>query len=493
MSQDLVKQYTIHQIAEQTNILRVHSADANGKPYLKRYIYYQLEKFASDFLMKGVEPCWIIIPGLRGVGKTTILAQVFFAFYGSFKNRVLYVSLDDVTHKLNSNLFEVLDAYEEVTALSFSALKEPVLLLIDEAHYDPKWQFALKSLYDKTKRVFIITTGSSAISLNINTDVARRAFIEKMYPLKFSEYAMLSSSIAGKVKVPALKDGSASSPAFFSKHSIATGEALFHEENGADVYAALKTMQFEVQNYWQQVDIFSITNYLRYYSLPSVLQIEDQARIYQILKTVVDRIVEKDIAELKVFSRDVLHKIEALLFMLAGSDVVSLHSLAKNLGGIEVKTLMSVFEVIEKSQLLTRVYPMGSIYKKIRKPSKYLFLAPSLRAALLSIIDPKSIDLQYKGKLVEDAVGMYLASEFTGKGRHTISYDPAQGGADFVVEKGNKKIVIEVGWNKRNPSQIIKTMKRGGGNYGLLITNSPLDFNESNKIITVPLEHFLLL
>jgi len=38
------------------------------------------------------------------------------------------------------------------------------------------------------RKVFIVSTGSSALMLNVNADVARRAVSEKLYPMSFTEF-----------------------------------------------------------------------------------------------------------------------------------------------------------------------------------------------------------------------------------------------------------------------------------------------------------------
>ena len=114
-----VKQYIARQLTEQAKILKLSAYDQNGKAYLKRYFYYCLDKHVRSFLEKGNEPRWLMVPGLRGVGKTTVLAQLFFAYQERFNGRILYVTLDEVTKKINSNLFAVLDAYEELIGESY--------------------------------------------------------------------------------------------------------------------------------------------------------------------------------------------------------------------------------------------------------------------------------------------------------------------------------------------------------------------------------------
>lgn len=476
MDKDLLKQYVIQQLSSQANTLELKTYDRSGNAYPKRYIFNDLKKSVNDFLVEDKEPRWIIIPGLRGVGKTTILAQLFFDFRDALDGRILYVSMDDVVNKLNSNLFELLDAYEEIIGESFSKLKKKVLLLVDEAHYDPKWQSALKSLYDRSRDIFILTTGSSAIPLNINADIARRALIKKAYPLKFAEYAMLSLSIKRRQGL----DEEISKAVFFSK----TVE---------EAYDKLRELNGEALSYWQKTGSFEILKYLKFYSLPAVLPIEEKSEIYQILNGIIERIINKDIMNLQSFATETLSKMQAILFVLAGSDAVSFNHFANAVSDINIKTLMDVFNCFEKSELLLRVYPHGAVYKKIRKPSKFLFLAPALRAALLNVVDSKSIEFQHKGKLLEDAVGAYFAENFIGKPGISLSYDSAESCADFILEIGDKKIAIETGWNKKNAGQVIKTMKHIGADYGLLITDSFLKLDSQNKILTIPLEYFFLM
>lgn len=476
------KNYVARQLTEQAKILRLSAYDRNGQAYLKRYFYYRLDKHTQNFLETGSEPRWVTVPGLRGVGKTTVLAQLFFSYQKRFNGRVLYVSLDDIANKLGSDLFSILDAYEELLGESFSSLKENVLLLIDEVHFDPKWQAALKSLYDKSRRVFIISTGSSAIAINRTADVARRSLVEKMYPLKFTEYIMLADTTLGKPEIR-----------FPAKLGEQIAQALFESKNAEEVYKRLKVLEGQVRTYWQKTDILAIDRYIKYYSLPSVLTYKDDAAIYTILNSVVDRIVEKDLPTMQSFSTPILAKIPSLLFLVASSDTRSLAAFAKDLKDIDEKTLIAVFRMLEEAELLLRVYPFSlSAPKRVRKPSKYLFFAPSIRAALIHLTDSRAIDTQHKGKLLEDSVGMYLFHHFSYIIGASLGYDDAQGGADFIIDAGERRIVLETGWSKRDISQAIQTMRETKANYGLLVTN-PSVLEYKDNVVTVPFEFFYLL
>lgn len=473
MANEMIKNYVARQLTEQEKILRLYTHDRGGQVYPHRYFFFRIQKHVFDFLDKGV-PRWITVPGLRGVGKTTILAQLFLKYRLHFSNRVLYVSLDEVVHKLGGNLFDVLDAYEELLGESFSSLKNEVLLLVDEVHFDPKWQDALKTLYDKSRGVFVVATGSSAIALKNRTgNIDRRFLVERMHPLRFAEYVMLSD---GVFPPPGLGERIC--------------HILFESNTSDDVFSGLRGVESEVRLYWQKVDRNMISQYIQYYSLPSVIPYSDLAEIYQILNNMLDKIVRKDLPGMYSFSPSVLSKIPHLLYLIASSDVRSMSGFARDLN-IDEKTLLGIFRVLEDAELLLRVYPYSSSApKKVRKPSKFLFFAPSLRASLVHLIDPRSVLFSHKGKLLEDSIAMHLYSYISDKGI-SLGYDDAQGGADFVIG-GRKKVVIEVGWNKSRANQVLKTMESVSGDYGLLITDSPT-LKKDEHVVTVPFEFFFLL
>ena len=477
-----IQNYVARQLTEQAKILRLSAYDRKGAKRPRRKFYPRMEAHVNNFLKGGEEPRWITIPGLRGVGKTTILAQMFFDYREKFNGRILYVSMDEAVKKLGSSLFELLDAYEDLLGESFPSLSDNVLLLVDEVHFDSKWQSALKSLYDKSRRVFIVSTGSSAISISRTADVARRSLMERMHPLKFTEYSEISDALSGNDREP-----------FPEKLSWQIGSALFESANARDAHSKLHGIQGKVLSCWQEYDIRSIERYIRYYSLPSVIPFRDNASIYSTLNGVVDRIVEKDLPAIKSFSPDVLAKIPSLLFLAASSDTRSIGAFAKDLKGIDAKTLASVFQAMEEAELLLRIYPFSlSAPKKVRKPSKYLFAASSIRAALIHLTDSRAIESRHRGKLLEDSVGMYMHCRLQDSVGSSLGYDDSKGGADFVADTGRARIAVETGWNKKDAGQAVKTIQSARAHYGLLVTNSPV-LEHRDNVLTVPLEYFFLL
>ena len=77
--QDKIVGYLSTQLSVASELAKNYTTDTvTGDKFLYRPIYYRLFKAVSNFVKpEGVENRLIIIPGLRGVGKTTLLFQIF--------------------------------------------------------------------------------------------------------------------------------------------------------------------------------------------------------------------------------------------------------------------------------------------------------------------------------------------------------------------------------------------------------------------------------
>jgi len=66
---------------------------------------------------------WLVLPGLRGVGKTTMLAQTYDRMRGMGvpREHLLYISLDDLQLKLGASLDDALSAYERIIGTPFES------------------------------------------------------------------------------------------------------------------------------------------------------------------------------------------------------------------------------------------------------------------------------------------------------------------------------------------------------------------------------------
>src|SRR3990167_7440826 len=156
--------YVQNQLVRAEARLEGYLKNPTGERNNTRNIIVKIRQYYKGFLGGTSDQRWVIMPGLRGVGKTTVMAQTFFEVLAEFKkmglskNHAMFVSLDDVVENLGTSLQEIMEAYELVLGVAFEKQQKPILLFIDEAQYDPKWGVVLKTLFDKSRHIFIFFT-----------------------------------------------------------------------------------------------------------------------------------------------------------------------------------------------------------------------------------------------------------------------------------------------------------------------------------------------
>ncbi len=194
IDKDTFIRYIFAKLAEAPTLARSYT-EIDGKRLRYRRVYLRIKKYVEDFLAGDVENRLIILPGLRGVGKTTILFQIYNYLWGQKRieqDRILYFSTDELKTYLGGRIRDVINVFiQEIHRTSLVNLDREIFIFVDEAHFDKDWGQAVKIVYDQSKKVFIIVTGSSALNLELSVDVARRAKREIMFPMNFSEYMIL--------------------------------------------------------------------------------------------------------------------------------------------------------------------------------------------------------------------------------------------------------------------------------------------------------------
>jgi len=77
-----------------------------------------------------------------------------------------FFSADELKDYLGAKISEVIKVFvEDIWNTSLTRLDKPPVILIDEVHYDKGWDLSAKIVYDQTKRIFLLLTGSSALSI----------------------------------------------------------------------------------------------------------------------------------------------------------------------------------------------------------------------------------------------------------------------------------------------------------------------------------------
>jgi predicted AAA+ superfamily ATPase len=465
--------YLQEQIAQSEFRVKAYVLNERNERNPQRNCFVKLNMHLSNFLKGNASVRWLVIPGFRGVGKTTLLAQLY---YGVTTPDVykLFLSVDEVVQILGVRLIDVLQVYEEVLGVAFERLDKPLLLFLDEVHYDPQWAIALKTVYDRSRMVFMVTTGSSALTIQQNPDVARRAFTEKLYPMSFTEYM--------KVKFGKYEDGGLA----FQLRTI-----LYESQDAQEVYRKLQLVDSRVKKYWLDIERLEIDRYMKYGTLPFAVRFQNEGLAYDQIKKIIDRIVGMDVAYLGKFAPEVSARIPEILYIVSSSDVLSITNLAKDIG-LSRNTLSDILDILEKTELLIRIYPYGAHGSQVKKPSKYLFASPAFRSMYYyfvgNIISPST----YIGKLFEDTAGLYLRKYVVNK-HGSLTYDSTQEGADFILHLINQNIIIEVGYGRnKGIRQIQKSAEKIKAKYGLVISQQPLAMGDDGFSVIVPATHFLL-
>jgi predicted AAA+ superfamily ATPase len=459
--------------------VKAYVFDADNKRQPRRDSFFSLQKNIADFMQESKSPRWFMLSGLRGTGKTTLLAQLYddCKKYDAYS---LFLSMDTRYYLgQESHLNKVITAYEDLIGRFVENLDKPLFIFIDEVQSEPNWGLILKNLYDRASQVFIVATGSQALYLNSNTDIARRAFFENILPLTFKEYLKIKNILPEQE---------------LEKLNKPIADLILNSPNAKFLYEKLCDLNKEVAHTLLPLSRFEIKKYLQYGSLPYLLNIANEALIYEQIRANLEKIID-DVTRLGKFSVETSNKIDALLYLLADSDTKSLEDLSRETG-ISKPTLITILEILEKTEVLARIWPYASHTNQISKSSKYLFVSPAFRAMYFNFMGSTRTAEDAIGKLLEDIVGMYLNMRKEYNNRITsLNYDANKGGADFVISLGKERIIVEVSSGHKGYEQIVNTQKKikTKSKYNLVICNDTLHYSEEYNAVRIPWELFLLL
>ena len=481
---DKLIEFVQNQFVRSQQRLRSYVWNGNWK-YPQRPIVLKTRKVWKDFVFGKKDPRLVIIPGIRGVGKTTALAQTYFELKEHLPNAdprsIVYISLEEVTSTFNCTLNDVLTAYEKIIGQNFEALDHNVFLFLDEIQYDPKWATTLKILRDKSEKVLVFCSGSSAVSLNTNADLARRAVIERLFPTSFPEYIMIQNNV---FPLTGMKDK--------------LRKIIFNSENAEEVYEKLKPEQDTISQYWAKFDTGSAINkYLRTGTLPFAATMKNEIEAFDRISQILNRVIKDDIPAIEKFDQETTQLLNRLLFILSDCSNLSYNGLSSAIGK-SVPVVTSMLEALEKAEILIRLKPYGSKELQTKDPSKYLFMSPAFRASFYDILARTETYRTKLGSLLEDVIGLYLFRIASTRPREKmlLFYDANQKGADFIVNNLNLNgnIVFEVGLgDNKKIDQIKFTMNKAKAIYGACLSSSPLELIKEDNVVKIPLRTFLLL
>lgn len=476
-NKEKIKEFINDQIAQADFRGQAYVFDSQNKKRPNRNIFMRIQSHFDQFLAGNKSYRWVALTGLRGAGKTTIMYQLYHA-KKNIDGYFLILSVDEITQTLGSSINEVINVFEEIIGRPIENLNKPLFLFLDEVQYDEKWGVTLKTVYDRAQNVFIFATGSAAALINSNPDIARRAIYEKIYPLSFTEFIKIKKD---KYEIKGL--------------SQELREIIFGGRNAQETFNALKKQEQKINEYYHGISRLDFENYLYYGSLPFMIALENEALVYDQINKSLERVINKDIPQMRGLSSEIIGRISAILYAVADMDVLNFTTIAEKFG-ISRPKIAEIFSVLEQTEVLHRVYPHGSHFKQVtQKPSKYLFSSPAFRAMYYKTIGNVITEQNARGKLLEDLIGMYLYRLCDKKPFFSLTYDSAKGGADFILSNGENKIALEVGANKKEYKQVAQTAKKVKAIYGIIISEEAdvLEYNSEANALKIPLKYFLLM
>ena len=507
-------------------------ADLDVTTGYKRQVWDTLNQSTHRFLRQP-ENQWIIMPGLRGVGKTTLLAQLYkHPALPDDRVKKFYLSLE----KLSLMGASMNDLVEALQHLRRSEPDKLFLICLDEVHFDPLWSIGCKIIFDQLPKSLLVCTGSSALSLRLNPDSARRATIIRVPPLSLTEFIAIRQAHRGAGQ-PTKPD-----PDLASR----LRRAILDEHGAVKTYTEIIACSNQVKSYYRDLKEKSpwipnkdlrqfidqtISDYINNYgSLPIGCRVKDEQLDLQldaeppdydenlgkiresILQTINESVVGDSFRLLSApndnprvgfqLQASTISLLPKLVRTLANKGQISLAKTAKELGDTHQKTLSMMLRVLTLSEIIIEIAPRGTSIAKSSKTPKYLFAAPAIRRALVPLSHHRSPQTnnedanQLRGRLLEDTTAMHLTHIFDeSKKNWVMEYDSRKGGADFILSPDGRKensLVLEVGYRKNNSEQVRRTLK-DGGRSGLVISSGiEPRINSDENIAHMPLEYFLL-
>ena len=455
----------------------------DGKNFNKRSDYENLTGYVDDFLEGKNINRFLVLPGIRDVGKTTLLFQIY-EYLLKEKNidpqNILYFSCDRLKKLGDTDIFDVVSSYLDVFHNSImETISKPIFILIDEAQYDKDWSLNGKLIFDASKNIFTIFSGSSALSLSYNADSARRFLTIPVYPLTYSQHLKL-------------KYGN-----FENNISDSIIKMIFEGKMPGNGEIERKMLQ--IYSNFPQFDVYEWKNFLGFGGFPSAFFLKS-SEITKKITNMVDWIVSKDLTNIENINEDTKNLAFQILNFLAFQNPgpVSKGSLS-NRFNVSMSLVTKVLDTLEKTQLIFRIKAFTSSVSRTTKPNEYFFATSSLKHNLALDLGNALLEDEkaYYGKLLET----YVASSFLNlDNRANISYKTyyddskkrkKEKNVDFIVQKGEQKpIPVEVSCGKKDTSQIKRAMGKYQSPHGIIISATTDNVIKKDNIIYIPPEIF---
>ncbi|MEW6455878.1 MAG: ATP-binding protein [Acidobacteriota bacterium] len=347
-------------------------------------------------------PRIVISTGMRQVGKTTLMRQIFNNIKSPHK---IFLDLEN---PLNQKVFEEVNFDNIIPNLEqfgFSLGKKSFLFL-DEVQVAPGIVKAIKYLYDHYQIKFFLTGSSSFYLKNLFPEsLAGRKVIYELFPLDFEEFLIFKEE----------------------KKKPSDGFSIKAENKNRVSYELYKKY---------------FSEYLEYGGFPAVVLEKDRTRKKQVLEDIFKSYFEKDVKSLADFRE--LGKLRDLILLLTNriSSKIEISKIASEIG-VSRETVYSYLNFLEKTYFISLISPFSrNINGEVRGAKKVYFCDNGLLSYLGRVSE---------GTLFENAVFQNL-KKYGGLNYYERYRGPE---VDFIL---NKKTAFEI--KIKGDPQDLKRLKR---------------------------------
>lgn len=388
----------------------------------KRLAYYQALKMMRHKSIRR----FVILSGVRRVGKTTIMYQIIENLLDEGVNpkNIFYVTFDNPILKL-VNVESVLAIYE-----SLYPIEGTRYIFFDEIQYTDNWELWMKVIYDSRKDIRLIATGSASPVLEKGSadSGTGRWSVLKIPTMSFYEYCRLLG-----LDQPELPENLRLSN-FVKMNRSELGD--------------LMNRFTPLQNHFNR--------YLMIGGFPELVLSDDDAYAQRMLREdVVDKVIKRDVLTLFNIRSPLLMEKLFLYLCMNSTEIFNATTASKELENISVVTIESYIAALEMSNLIYLAKPINVGSKGALKGKPKIFIADAaIRNAVLMVDDVLS-DEKELGAMVETAVYKHMVSFYQGSTAQLGYFRKAkdnQKEVDVVVELPRQKILCEVKY--RNNSHI---------------------------------------
>lgn len=383
-----------------------------AKPRKRLAFYETLEMLKHETIRR-----FVVLSGVRRVGKTTILYQLIDYLIESGVNpkNILYVSFDNPILKL-INVETALSVYEDMYPIEGDRY-----LFFDEIQYTDDWELWMKVIYDSRRDVRLVATGSaSPILEKSSTDSGTgRWNILKIPTMSFYEYCCvlgLEDPVPDMIQPCELINLSS------AKLSDLMGRFL------------------PLRNHFNR--------YLTIGGFPELVLSGDDSYAQRMLREdVVDKVIKRDVLSLFGIRNPLLMEKLFLYLCINSTQIFSASTAAKELENTSVGTVESYIEALEMSNLIYLSKPISVGSKGALKGKPKIYIADAAIRSAVLMIDDMLTDESELGAMVETAVYKHMVSFYQGTPAQVGYFRNAkqnQKEVDVVVQLPRQKILCEV-------------------------------------------------